>query len=187
MDFAQSSRRRRTKVARTLHAGSAGRRGAVSAAQSLRPPCADWRRETNKARRRARGKGMTDLMSPPAWKSVQSRRAAAKVLSRLPRRAAAAPPHPSSLRRRAVSGSTRREPRVLGHILRDGDPADRGDRGLDRHGAARPRPGEHMGAYARLPRARRRSRKVCGHGADSAQRRTAALVLPRLPHPGEQN
>ena len=61
---------------------------------------------------------MADLMSPPAWKSLQSRRAAAKMLSRLPRRAAAAPPHLSSLRRRAVSGSTRRVPRVLGRILR---------------------------------------------------------------------
>ena len=29
---------------------------------------------------------MADLVSPPAWKSLQSRRAAAKVLSRLPRR-----------------------------------------------------------------------------------------------------
>ena len=37
----KSSRRRRTKVARTLHAGSALLRGAVSAAQPLHPPCAD--------------------------------------------------------------------------------------------------------------------------------------------------
>ena len=35
------------------------------------------------------------------------------------------------LGRRAVSGSTRRVPRELGRILRDGDPAGRGDRGLD--------------------------------------------------------
>ena len=59
---------------------------------------------------------MADLVSPPAWKSLLSRRAAAKVLSRLPRRAAAAPPHLSSLRRRAVSEGTRRVPRELGRI-----------------------------------------------------------------------